>query len=190
MLCPATNQPPRALTATLLVAATFLALSGCSQPRDDADATEALAEQAVTIEPVDEINFSATECYGTCPAFTIVVEDSGQGHFEGKAYVARFGSHDFDASSKQFADFAQRLAPFRPAGEKAYLDGPCITDAPSVLVSWTTGGRTDTLRWNLGCHTPWPVEQNLALYRAWEILPVEDLVGSDDERVSYGRRDR
>jgi len=183
------NRSVRSVAAILAVAAACLAQGGCSQsPAETTDSAE--PDRFVGIEPVDRISFSATECFGTCPAFTIVAGESGEGHFEGKAYVAQQGLRDFAISTAQFSAFAERLAPFRPDGEKAYDRGQCVTDLPSVQVTWRNNGKTDLLRWNLGCENPWTPEQERALYRAWELLPVQDLVGSDDQRSTYARRER
>src|SRR5687767_4869393 len=81
---------------------------------------------------VQEITFSATGCYGSCPAFTFKVRDTGAGEYEGGAYVAVRGRREFTATPQQFQALAKRLAPFRPRGEVTYdtsCDGPWSTDS-------------------------------------------------------------
>ena len=66
--------------------------------------------------------------------------------------------------------------------------GPAHTDASSVNVWWTSGDRTDSLDWNLGCRVEalQAIEPNLR--DAWQELALDDLVGAAENRFEYDQR--
>ena len=160
-----------------------LALAACVTPGDaGTDLTES------TIE------YSIGPCFGFCPSFALSISPEGEGSYEGRAFVANRGKADFTATDVEYRAFAQRLAPFRPDRSVKYdyenCDGPVATDSPSVTITWRNPGEPPvTLNWYMGCRQPGLAENSKALYRAWEELPLESLVGSDEQRQTYGRSD-
>ena len=63
------------------------------------------------------------------------------------------------------------------------------TDSPSVTVTWRDPGEEPvTLNWYMGCRQPGLADNSEALYKAWEELPVDALVGPDEGRQNFGRR--
>lgn len=163
---------PLAVPALTLSAA--LMLSACTTP--------------ATAENVTSISFETGVCYGTCPAFTAQVGSDGVGAYEGNAFVANEGAHDFQVTPAEFAAFESRLAPFRPEASVSYgfdnCDGPVATDNPSVKVTWLDeDGNSVSLDWYMGCRQPMLSEDSDAIYKAWqEISALSELVGTSEQR--------
>jgi hypothetical protein len=159
-----------------------LALTGCVTPGAGTD-----AQSAPTID------FSVGPCFGFCPDFALSVTPEGEGTYEGRNFVAKRGEARFIASEEDYRAFARRLAPFRPEKSVSYgydnCDGPVATDSPSVTVTWRDPGEEPvTLNWYMGCRQPGLADNSEALYKAWEELPVDALVGADEDRQNFGRR--
>lgn len=148
--------------------------------------------EAPSPRAVEELTFSTTGCYGTCPVFSFSVSETGRGEYHGEAFVAVRGTKDFTVTPEQFQAFVRRLTPFRPRGEITYdtnCDGPWATDNPSVRISWSDNKTTDTLNWYLGCQQPGLIEHVEVIYDAWQELPLDDLVGTDENRFNYDSQD-
>ena len=138
------------------------------------------------------IDYTVTPCFGFCPSFELSVTAEGDGTYEGQAFVARRGEASFMASDAEYQAFARRLAPYRPKESVSYghdnCDGPVATDSPSVKITWRDPGEQPvTLYWYMGCRQPGLTENSEALYKAWQELPVDDLVGDDEDRQGYDR---
>jgi hypothetical protein len=58
------------------------------------------------------------------------------------------------------------------------------TDNPSVRIVWMSERRVDILNWYLGCKQPGLAEHQDQIYDAWKELPVAQLVGADNSRLS------
>ncbi len=141
----------------------------------------------------ESVEFTLTTCFGACPDFTVVINSNGQGSYTGRQWVAQQGEHSFTASPEEVSAFFRRIAPFRPDGEVGYGHGNCpgavATDMPSVNVTWTGASGTDSLDWYRGCRVAelQAIEPNL--YDAWQELPLDELVGTDENRFKYRARD-
>ena len=141
-------------------------------------------------EAIERIRIATTQCYGSCPAFEIIVSKDGSGRFDGEAFVKKTGRHSFRATSMQFMALRDRLEPFRPKSDERYDEGNCdaplATDNPSIAITWYfADDEKVTLDWYLGCHHPELRDNTEIIYDAWEELPLHDLVGSEDERDGY-----
>lgn len=144
----------------------------------------------VSPQQVERISFAVEPCFGFCPDFNVSVDAAGQGTFEGENFVAARGTHRFTAGPAELAAFSDRLAPFRPAQSVAYghdnCDGSVMSDMPSVSVTWhDVDGSSTTLDWYMGCRQPGLSDRSDEIYKAWEELPLGDLVGSDEDRRSF-----
>ena len=145
------------------------------------------------VQTAESISFAVEPCFGFCPDFDITVDAAGNGTYRGENFVAQKGEHPFRATPSQFDAFAARLAPFRPARSVQYgyenCDGMVATDSPSVRVTWhdADGGST-TLDWYMGCRQPGLAERSEQIYKAWQELPLEALVGADEDRMDYAPR--
>lgn len=139
----------------------------------------------------ERISFSVEPCFGFCPDFSLSVDADGRGTYEGENFVAARGSHSFSASPAEFAAFRDRLAPFRPVDNVEYgydnCDAAVMSDMPSVNVTWhESDGSSTTLNWYMGCRQSGLSDRRDEIYRAWEELPVADLVGADKDRPTFG----
>jgi hypothetical protein len=123
--------------------------------------------------------------------FALTIDTKGNGTFEGKRFVAQKGKHAFKASLEQLAGFLGRIGRFRSTGAKRHdyqtCSTPVATDNPSVSVSWSHQGAVDSLFWYLGCDEPALTAIEPDLYNAWQELPLDSLVGREDNRFVYER---
>jgi hypothetical protein len=142
--------------------------------------------------PAQSVRFEITPCFGSCPVFTMTISADGHGVYEGGRFVKVKGTHKFAATPAQVRAFFDRIRPFRPRGEKHYDYGNCpvpvATDSPSVHVSWTSTSGSDSLNWYLGCRVPALNAIEPDLYGAWKELPLDDLVGTAENRFEYDQR--
>lgn len=115
-----------------------------------------------------KITYSHSGCFGTCPAFTIEVDQSGHGTFEGKAFTAVKGKRPFSVTPRQFAAFVNaleaarsRAKPFDPNRnpfEQSNADFLCPpeasyhTDDTGVFVIWR-GRKTVYFSADYGCNS-------------------------------------
>lgn len=162
---------------TAVIAATLLA--GCATTGADSSMPQ-------TVE------FEVTPCFGSCPVFTLSISKDGHGVYEGGRFVKQKGRHEFTATPAQVRAFFARIEPFRPHGDHRYDYGNCPvqvrTDSPSVNVSWATPTRSDTLNWYTGCQVPALIKIKPDLHNAWKELPLDDLVGTAENRFEYDKR--
>lgn len=127
------------------------------------------------------IRYETGPCFGRCPSFTVTVNDSGEGVFNGTRFTAVTGERRFTATPEQFRAFRQTLAPLRPDGEADYRMGSKLcphaaTDQASVDVRWTQGTRTDHLYYYFGCDMQ-DRSKREQLRAAVRELPLQDLIG-------------
>lgn len=138
------------------------------------------------------VRFETTPCFGSCPVFVVTISADGHGIYEGGRFVKTKGTHEFAATPAQVKAFYDRIRPFRPHGEKTYNYGNCpvpvATDSPSVNVSWTSKAGSDALNWYLGCRVTELYAIQPDLYGAWKELPLDDLVGTAENRFEYDQR--
>lgn len=138
----------------------------------------------------ESIAFATGPCFGACPMFEVELAADGEGIYRGERFVAVKGERSFTASAAEWQAFAERLAPYRPETSVKYghgaCDGPAVTDQASVVVTWRDADGTETtLDWYLGCRQPGLAENAEAIYGAWQELPLDDLVGTADDRFRY-----
>lgn len=124
------------------------------------------------------ITYETAPCFGTCPVYAVTIRPDGSGTFEGKRFTAVTGLRTFQATPQAYRDFAARLAPYRPAGERLIQPGGAgcgnaPTDMPSTDVRWNNGAHLNFYR---GCRS-----ENEALAVALEtaptMLPIADMIG-------------
>ena len=90
------------------------------------------------------ISLDRTECYGSCPSYTIELMGDGSASYEGRSFVLVAGHHSFDVPK---ADVECLLTHFRKASFWSLADKYVadITDGPTYTVSLTIGGQTKTI---------------------------------------------
>ena len=140
------------------------------------------------------ISYTHAGCFGTCPAYTIEVDRSGRGTFEGKAFTAARGTRAFSVTPRQFEDFAAALKPgFRiakPFNPKKSLedqiqadfeswcppDAPQHTDDTGVVVIWS-GKQSMYLDSYFGCYPDRDRKLHNALDEAPNVLGLKNMIG-------------
>lgn len=140
-----------------------------------------------TAEPpqaAETIHYETGPCFGACPVYAVTVSSDGTGTFEGKRFTAATGEQAFTLTPAQFADFRERLAPYRPAeGEHRIASGDpdcgaMMTDQPSAAVTWSGGDAPPaSLSLYYGCTAPELGAMKAALRSALEALPIAAYVG-------------
>lgn len=142
--------------------------------------------------PPQSVEFGVTPCFGSCPDFSLTLSADGQGVYEGGGFVKVKGTHKFTATPAQVQAFFDRLEPFRPAGEVRYDYGNCpvpvATDSASVNVRWKSAAGEDSLHWYRGCRVDALMKIKPDLQDAWKVLPLDDLVGTAENRFEYQPR--
>lgn len=165
---------------TMPLLALALIAAGCHEDRP---------RSAQTPQSVD---FETTPCFGSCPVFKIRLFSDGKGTYEGGRFVAQKGTHEFEATPEQVQAFYERVGKFRPKGAARYDMGHCSvpahTDASSIEVVWRGPKGEDSLHWNLGCQDPKLSAIQPSLQEAWKELPLDDLVGTAENRFQYDQR--
>lgn len=152
-----------------------LSLSGCVRPD---------APRPMPVEG-DSITYETGPCLGRCPVYAVTIRPDGSGVFTGKRHTAVSGERAFKVSPADYAAFAARLQPYRPAsGERRYEHGTpgcrqIVTDMPSVAVRWTRAiGDSQALYYYFGCNTGEATAIGDALGAAPDALPpLEALIG-------------
>jgi hypothetical protein len=161
----------------LVVAAAGLVLAGCVR-----DGRGDLPPAPMPIE-ADSITYETSPCFGRCPQYAMTVRPDGSGTFNGIRFTAVTGERAFKATPAQYAAFAAKLQPYRPAsGEVRYEMGSANcgnapTDMPSVDVRWTRAiGDSQALHFYYGCRGSNAAMAD-ALGHASELLPIQNLIG-------------
>jgi len=132
----ATDPQPPAATATVAEGgATREATTGLGKDR---------SERADTKGTV--VRLERSECYGTCPAYSVEIHGDGSIDYEGNAYVANKGRQRAQIAPDALVALAAR---FDKAGffRLDWAD-PCdavATDNPTATLTFTTGLRTRTI---------------------------------------------
>jgi hypothetical protein len=165
--------------AALLGSFTILISSSCSAQVSDTSKLN---------DPAKMISLQLGPCYGPCPIFSVSVDANGNGVFDGKAYVKQIGHHKFKVKPADFEALRVHLDQYRPKGKKRYDEtaencpNGLSTDSPSVDVKWDNA---DELYIYLGCQFPNSKNISDAVYNSWKKLPIEHLVGDDQNRHLY-----
>lgn len=159
----------------LMVGAAALALAGCAHTSG--------GPRPIPVE-TDSITYETGACFGACPVYSVTVRPDGSGVFTGKRFTAVTGEREFKLSPAQYAAFAARIAPYRPArGETRYSPGEkgcehAATDLPSVDITWRRAiGDSQKLSYYFGCDMGGDRTMANALGNAVEALPLEPLIG-------------
>lgn len=151
-----------------------LALAGCAHHR--------------VREGGETITYTAGRCFGACPAYSVTLGPDGQGIFAGEAFTASTGEHRFQATPEQVRAFTDRLAAWRPTGDKLIEPGAggrggnrcreATTDQSTVDIRWQPAlAPASHLRFYFGCDVTKNRAMADALLSAPDLLPIADLIG-------------
>lgn len=172
----------------------FLGLAACTMP--GVESTESAAATSALSGTV--IHYAQSGCYGACPMFEVDVSSDGQGVYKGvykgTGFVAEKGERRFTLTPAQYRAFQQAVAPARSDGTATYGNSaetcqgqPTATDGPTLNISWSEpGADTDRLSWYASCRAASFEPQRKQIWGAWKQLPIEDWVGTAENRFSYG----
>jgi hypothetical protein len=154
--------------------AALLVLAGCATTTG----------QSAPAQTAETIRYQTSPCFGACPVYAVTVSSDGTGTFEGKRFTATTGAQSFTLTPAQFADFRERLAPFRPAeGEHRIASGDpdcgaMMTVQPSAAVTWSGGDAPPaSLSLYYGCTAPELGAMKAKLRAAPEALPNAAYIG-------------
>lgn len=140
-----------------------LALAGCAAPPATVPPPTAGA--------VETIRYETSRCYGVCPVYVLTVSSDGRGTFDGRDFTQVKGVQQFTLSREEYAAFARRLAPYRPAGERLITEPNCggmtATDLSGVDIRWSGKGPESHLVAYYGCD----MERNEAMFDALKAAP-------------------
>lgn len=121
---------------------------------------------------VTEVGLERTLCFGTCPAYTVVMKADGTFRYKGAQHARREGDHTGKVSEYQFNRLAQFI---KDSGYTELQDNysALVTDLPTVYTTVVIGGKRKVVRnyANAGPTKLWAIEQlidKLLLEATWD----------------------
>lgn len=143
------TKPHRAATrgyfCLILVLISSL-LSSCGDPN---------SLQVEFTEPDDIlIRLSRTQCYGSCPVYTVEVTSSGEVRFTGYRYVEALGLHIEKIPAEAVTALAKEISNsgFMEITQEEVDECPSFgTDSPTALLKVQIGSTKNTIKHYLGC---------------------------------------
>lgn len=121
---------------------------------------------------ISEIGIERTGCFGSCPAYTLIVSSNGSFRYKGEKHVERIGEFSGKVSIAQFNQLAQFIMDSDYLGlEDSYH--PMITDCPTVFTTVVANGKRKVVSnyANGGPTKLWAIEQlidHLMLGAEWK----------------------
>ena len=121
----------------------------------------AMTQVSSQVIPKDfRVTLTRTECYGTCPSYTLNIYSDGRVVFEGIAHVKKIKTHKGRISTEKIQLL---LTEFENAGYFSFRDNytndrevcnELWTDHPSVKISFKVRGKSKTVHHYHGCKGP------------------------------------
>jgi hypothetical protein len=108
----------------------------------------------------DDLNvrLSRTQCYGTCPAYTVTVKADGAVSFVGQKFTKTEGQAEGQIDQVKLRQLIQE---FKNANffalEDSYTErsvGDCSTDGPTFTTALTINGTSKEVQHYTGCEAP------------------------------------
>lgn len=133
------------------------------------------------LDGITEISLEMTECYGTCPAYTVTFYSDGRATFEGRSFIDPIGSYQAEIPTGYFRRLARAALDIDYFGLAETYEAP-VTDMATVYTSIVRGGARKTIR-NYGNGGPsklWLLEGQIDAARAslkWK--PADSDQGAD-----------
>jgi len=151
-----------------------MALAGCATPEGALEPPRA---------PGDVIRFSASRCFGVCPAYKVQVSPDGSAVLQPERFTSVPGETRFTITPAQYRKLVGTLAPYRPetGTTRRIANGQnCdrfATDMPGYSVEWGRPGRTATrLEFQSGCMDARYGRLRVAIASVPKILDVERML--------------
>ncbi|MFC2069256.1 DUF6438 domain-containing protein [Chloroflexota bacterium] len=126
------EKPYLAVIALSLVAAFVASCAGNQTP-----ASNELDEVKITLE--------RTACFGTCPVYMLTINGDGMIIYEGKDFVKTKGSAKSNISQEKVEQLISEFEEVDYFSLNDKYTERTITDAPSVITSITTNGKTKAI---------------------------------------------
>ena len=146
----------RIALASPVVVLVALAATSCSTARLKVDSRPAL-EPSPALPGFERLSLERTGCYGTCPAYKVVVYADGRVEYTGAGHVLVTGMETAALSLEKVDDLSDAL---REANFSSLQDSyasvgdgcPTLwTDCGLVITSVTVSGAVKTIRHDYGC---------------------------------------
>ena len=84
--------------------------------------------------PQKEISLEKTQCFGTCPIYTINIFSDGTGTYEGKRFVDLEGIYNFKINKKEIRKIRRMAKQINFKKIKNKYFNELIRDAPSTII--------------------------------------------------------
>lgn len=108
-----------------------------------------------TIANFDSVTLERTRCYGRCPAYRVTIHGDGKVEFQGMAFTAVGGRQEATLSGERIAELVGAINAagyFALPYDSTITDCPTYrTDAPTAIVSVTSGDRSKKITHYQGC---------------------------------------
>jgi hypothetical protein len=131
------------------------------------------------------ITLTRTMCYGTCPAYSVMIDGDGTVTWDGKTYVAVKGQHTGKIAPEQVKAL---YSAFKKADFFWLLDtyASRITDMPSTIVTLAYDGRSKTVTDYAGLRIGMPQAVADLELLIDKTANTGQWIGEDDERERAG----
>jgi hypothetical protein len=132
------------------------------------------------------ISMERRPCFGTCPVYRVEIAADGTVTFTGERFVETTGTASSTIRPAAAAALMQELVDggFHDLADRYTPDekacGSYHTDAPRVILTLRTGGRTKTVEHDYGCSDA-PVALRVMQERVDSVAGVERWVGRRDQ---------
>jgi hypothetical protein len=134
-------------------------------------------------QPIAEsLYFSASQCFGACPVYTIALEPDGNATLHRERFTPETGDKSLTLGPERYRRLRDLLAPFRPATgtEKAIRPGEdcdrVATDMPGYHIEWRRSGVATSLDYYAGCFDDRHAALRKAVGEVPEVLGITPLL--------------
>lgn len=141
----------------LTIAAAVLFATSCAPAQQSSAGVSSQRDSSLGAAPFDEITLQRTECYGTCPAYTVILHGDGTVVYKGKSHVVAIGERK---SSISKASVSFLLSAFGNASFLSFQDEygserdgckEVWTDHPSLMIRYQSKANSKSVSYYTGC---------------------------------------
>lgn len=124
-------------------------------------------------------------CFGSCPVYTISIDQNGLATFNGERFTEKFGVHTLQLDQREFGDIANAFAKADLGQYKDFYESP-IPDMPTITIDYDNNGVAKSIRGKNERPEPVIALQNmledLANREDWTSMePAEEIVEEAEE---------
>jgi hypothetical protein len=175
----------RALVLSVGAGLAVALAAGCARRSPDVPAADSAPSPQVSA--TRSISLERQPCFGTCPVYTVTIDETGAVHFEGRRFVAdtgvfistippaRVDSLLAELETAGYFSLADRYAPGEPVCQHA------ATDLPTVITEVHVRGHAKRIEHYHGCADAPAVLDSLE-WRIDAVAGVARRVGVSGER--------